>query len=185
MNKKLSLYFIGLLSAAIIFSGCPLFENFGNQNKPTEPFELNLRAEKIGMSYCELNWNWSENYYYSSLTWSTSQDFSSGSNSESLSSYTKDSLSWTIRNLEPNTDYYIRLNYEDKDTFEYKNQTISIHTKDSGPLDNLVCEFNKYNSYGKAVEIKFTKPGSKSFGPKYNMVLFFKSKNSNILSTSS
>ncbi len=162
MNKKLSLYFISLLSAAIIFSGCPLFENFGNQNQPAEPFKLNLRAEKIGMSYCELNLDWTDNYNYTKLEWSTSQDFSSDYNYNSLPTYAQYSLPWTIRNLEPNTDYYIRLTYEDISAYEYLYTTISIHTKDSGPLDNLVCEFNKYNSYGKAVEIKFTKPGSKS-----------------------
>ena len=164
MNRKLSLLLTGLLSVIILFNGCSASDddNSGNHNQPPVPLELNFRAEKVGMAYCSLNWNWSEKHYYKKLEWSTTEDFSSGVKNSDISFYNKDVLPYSIKSLEPNTDYFIRLTYEDFSTYQNETKVISIHTGDSGPLDNLTFEYNKTASYGKAVEIKFDMPGSKT-----------------------
>ena len=146
LNRHLKMCVFTVVLLTLVLAGCSGTIGGGNQDEPNKtdpkPTELDFRIEKTGMSYCVINWNWLEGYYFKTVILSTKEDFSSENKTIDFSYYHEDQLPYTINDLKPGTNYYIRLAGKDADWNDF-NKDLSFKTSDKGPLDKLKIEYDK------------------------------------------
>ena len=129
-----------------------------------KPTELNFRTDTVGMTYCEINWNWLDGCTFDSVVLSTKEDFSSDKKTIGSSFWYQSLLPYRISNLKPGIEYYLKLSYRTRD-YENVTKVINFKTNDKGPLDNLKIEYDKsskcvklsYDSINSEAKIKFIK----------------------------
>ena len=107
-----------------------------------KPTELNFRTDTVGMTYCEINWNWLDGCTFDSVVLSTKEDFSSDYKTIGSSFWYQSLLPYRISNLKPGIEYYLKLSYRTRD-YENVTKVINFKTNDKGPLDNLKIEYDK------------------------------------------
>ena len=107
-----------------------------------KPTELNFRTDTVGMTYCEINWNWLDGCTFDSVVLSTKEDFSSDNKTIGSSFWYESYLPYKISNLKPGIEYYLKLSYRTRD-YETVTKVINFKTNDKGPLDNLKIEYDK------------------------------------------
>lgn len=145
LQKRAGLGIFSIVLLALLFTSCPGAAGGGapeTPDTPKKPTELDFKAQTVGMAYCTINWNWLEGYYFKTVILSTKEDFSSDNKSIDFSYYHEDQLPYTINDLKPGTNYYIRLAGKDADRNDF-NKDLSFKTSDKGPLDKLKIEYDK------------------------------------------
>ena len=166
-NKRAGGGIFSIVLLTLLLVGCPRpldGDKTDSEKSDPKPTEIDLRTKSVGMTYCELTWNWLDGYVFDTVILSTTEDFLSDKKTIGSSFWYESYLPYKISNLKPGIEYYLKLSYITRD-YETVTKVINFKTNESVPLDNLKIEYDKsskcvklsYDWIREEAKIKFIK----------------------------